>query len=339
MKFGQATAFSNEISISMGGCVRRVGERKLKEALADKKALESKSKRKHVVMKKEPVMMAIFQLDNKDAPMTIFPTHAEFMEKQKAKAVVFSEPFVVQEAPWLSPVISSASMKRQVAYWESTFAASSTIESAGRGQSFLKDATCQEHMTAYVPKTKRYMYVDADIPATWSEGQRDLVQQKLGGLSMYGLKPGRQHIGTEFGETGSIRVIYAGGRSLGVIKLKALCDFLEAEKVPKSGKAGEVFFFTMMDVQSYLSSVDSATLGRFMLCYPGSLWKVTLGVNSVVYVPQGSVTFEEATGSGPCFGLRDPVVSTDDGNKARVRKRGLLEKASFLKNPFSRYSR
>ena len=115
---------------------------------------------------------------------------------------------------------------------------------------------------------------------------KDQLMSKLGVdcMSAFGLSPGKQHLGTEFGESGSVRVLCNGERLAGAVNVCDVLKFMRSMNAKGTGKDSQM---TMPDVQSFLMNLSSEQLGKFVDTYPKAVSMVRMKPNTVVYIPQG----------------------------------------------------
>ena len=210
------------------------------------------------VPKKEKLTVQLFTgLDTewlqKHCAMDQFESQEEYEEAVEQNMVDFAEPFAVEEVSWLDkPMEDGQALKRKMAYFQSSFAQASTVQQSGRGQYMIRDEPeMRENLLKYVPTVARYTPCEADVPTAVTEAAaKDSLLSKLGvgSIAAFGLAPGKQHLGTEYGESGSVRTLCDGVRLAGSVNICDALAFMQEEKAPMTGKGGVA---TMPDMQSF----------------------------------------------------------------------------------------
>ena len=273
-------------------------------------------------VKREKLVIQLFGASGKQCSMESFETDEEFEEAVAQKMVDFAEPFVVEQVSWIEKALEDGqSLKRKLSYFQSSFAQANTVLQSGRGQYMLRDEPdVREKLLQYVETNARYSPCEADVPMAVTEATvKDKLLCKLGVgcIGAFGLLPGKQHLGTEYGESGSIRLLSDGERLSGCVDIRMALEFMKAEKGKMTGKGGVP---TMSDLQSFLMNLSGQQLEKLMREHPRAVQVVKMVPKMLVYVPQGRIIFEQALGVVACFGLRATVLTTAKGAKAGVEQ-------------------
>ena len=246
------------------------------------------------------VAPAIFTVEDGEQVHMKAYTKDQFADESANSLLHLGKPFVVTGLEDIMEDLKPPAVADKLRYFETSLSGGKKPGQPQRGQCYLgkESLTIKETLIAYVPATPqqngsyRYTYTGADFAELYSK-HREVVDQKLTGLSVFGLFSGDAaggHVSMEYGEIGAIRLTYSGARRVLCIRLSKINELMEAASFPKT--APEHYSFG--DAKNFMLGLTSEAVHKLLALEDESIACAVIGVGHAVFMPQGYMVFESS---------------------------------------------